>query len=121
MAITSATNTQAEALRKILSDISNIKTFPDADLEFLINLETMILNNIKGQVEQNMGPADGGSSQGLAAMSADPSMPGAMSGMGMGGPSPMDPAGGGFGGGVPGIRNDPGAPNPDELRRMIGG
>lgn len=120
MAITSATNTQAEALRKILSDISNIKTFPDADLEFLINLETMILQQIRGQVEQNMAPKDTGMDQGLAAMAANPSMPGSTGPMGPAGPSPMGQFGG-FGGGVPGIRQDPGAPNPDELRRMIGG
>lgn len=103
------TNTQEEALKKLLNSITEIKTMPDADLEFLVNLETTILQYIRGRVDQAMAPQP---------PSPDPQMAGvseAMSGMGMA----AMPAGPGGGGGVPGLRQEPAMPNPDELRRML--
>ena len=85
---------------------------PDADLQFLISLETTILQKIREPYDQMSGqmsaPTPGGQPM------PQPPMPG-------GGGPPMP---GGFtvgqGGGARGMRTEPNAPNPDELRRMLG-
>lgn len=124
MAQSRSTNTMAEALQGLLGDISQIKVMPDADLEWLVNLETMILAKLREPIDQLAGqlppPGDnpmafGGSDN----MQGQPPMPP---------PAPMP------GGGLPlnmlpqpgtarstGARRvTPGAPNPDEVRRMVG-
>jgi len=112
-----STNTQSEILQSILGDISVAKTLPDADLQFLVELETMILSKVREPMDQaagQLGP------QGPAAPGGPP--PGAMGpppGMPPMGPMPGGPppdTGGGAG--VPGLRN-PG-PSPDELSRLLG-
>lgn len=108
MAATRGTNTQAEALQRLLADISQIKTMPDADLEWLIQLETFILAKLREPIEQMSGQM-----QGMAAGPPSP-QPG-MSPMGGGVP------GGGMAGGPPGVMPGGQAPNPDELRRMLAG
>lgn len=107
MASSRSTNTMAEFLQRMLSDISQAKTLPDADLEFLIGLETGILQKLRAPVDAMAGQMNGVSpaDQGLG------QMPGPLP-VGAGGAPPT--------GGVPGIRSEPAAPNPDELRRMIG-
>lgn len=86
-----------EGLRKLLSSITDLKMTEDADLPFLINLETTVLQRIKDGADNAMQP--GSAPSGL--MGA-PSMPG------MG--SPVQ---------VPGLQQGPVAPNPDELRRVL--
>ncbi len=111
---TRGTNTMAEALQRMLADISQIKAMPDADLEFLIGVETTILQKLRAPVEKMVGQLDQG--QGQPDPMADP--------MAGGGAIPMDPSMGQPsmpGGGVPGMRQSPGPPNPDELRRLLGG
>lgn len=110
MASSRSTNTMQEGLNGLLSQISEMKTMPDADLNFLIQLETTILQKIREPYDQMSGqmsaPTPGGQPM--------PPMPG-------GGGAPMP---GGFtvgqGGGARGMRTEPNAPNPDELRRMLG-
>lgn len=111
---TRGTNTQSEALKRLLADISEMKTYPDADLEFLIGLETLILGKIRAQVDGALGqapPANPGTPSGSPG-----GMPGMMQGMtppdlsGLGG-SPLS-AGlpGGGAGPSPGPAPGPGGP-----------
>lgn len=101
-----------EGLRALLNSITDLKVTPDADLEWLIGLETQVLQKLREPVQQIMGQtgqALGGMSQGVPQ-----GLPGA------GGPPqgmfPSPP-----GGGVPGVMPGGGSmPNPDELRRLIG-
>lgn len=101
---TRGTNTQAEALKKMLSQLTEMKTMPDADLPFLTNVETVLLGYLRAPFEQQQ-----------QQVSALPGM-GAPAGAGpaMGGPAA--PMGGGR---VPGILNHAPAPPVDELRRML--
>lgn len=95
-----STNTMQEALQRVLSDLAVMKTLPDADLEFIVNLETTVLQKLRE-------PIDNIARAGLT--NAPPQMgPG-----GAGGANPSM-----VGAGVPGIRSEPQI-NPDELRRMI--
>ena len=121
-----STNTQSEVLTSMLGDISTAKTLPDADLQFLVELETMILGKLREPLDQaagQMGPGGPSAAGGPpAGPPAGPPPPGA--GMPpMGGPMPPPPPGGpefmGPGpGGPPGLRS-PG-PSPDELARLLG-
>lgn len=121
------TNTQSEMLVNMLRDISVAKTLPDADLEFLVNLETAILSKLRAPLEAAAGQLPPGS--------ADPNQfpggppPGAMPpGMGlppmmpeappMGVPIPP-PVGQPPVGGPPGLRAQPPSPSPDELARIM--
>lgn len=115
------TNTMAEALQRMLGDISQMKTLPDGDLEYLANLETMVLKKLREPIDavQAMGLSQAGGG----------GQPGAMPpGMGPGGGMQMPPAGPPMGGqgaggipqGMPGMQQGPAMPNPDELRRLLG-
>lgn len=116
---TRGTNTQDEMLRKLLGSITEIKMAPDADLEFLVNLETTVLQYIRGRAEAAMQPSPSPPMDQISQQ---------FSGMGMATPGMAQPPTGGMpgmpgaggGGGVPGIRQEPAMPNPDELRRMLG-
>lgn len=107
------TNTMSEALQRLLADISQIKAMPDADLEFLVNLETVILKKLREPVDNMAGQMQGPG--GGPSMGGAPPPPGA----GPGGPMPVSM--GPPGGGVAGLRSGVGPPNPDELRRVIAG
>ncbi len=96
-----STNTQAEALQRLLGDIADMKTYPDADLEWLIGLETTILQKLREPVAAAMSQSD------MGQMSGQSQAP------------PMAPPPGAAPPGVPGLRQGPGAPNPDELRRLL--
>lgn len=62
MAGTKTRNTMGEVLQGILQDISQAKTLPDADLEFLLNMETAILSKLRQPMEQMMGQLEGAGS-----------------------------------------------------------
>lgn len=118
MASTRSTNTQSEALKGMLSQIAEVKTYPDADIEWLLGLETQILTKLRQPVQEALQSAGAMSDvAGQMAPSMDPSMGGAPS------PPPMPMAGTpgptASGPGVPGLRQGPGMPNPDELRRLL--
>lgn len=109
-------NTMAEALHAILAEISVAKTYPDADLEFLVNLETTILAEIRKPMEQAAGQIPGG------APSGPPAGPGGPGGGGQAPPMMMGPPPGTGGPpGPPGLRAQPSMPSPDELQRMMAG
>lgn len=127
MGVSRSVNTQAEVLKQIAGLIQEAKLMPDADLPFLVSLETNIVSylrqpyeNMAGQMPPNSMPsANPGNMPGGGGMpSGSPMGPGPMSGPPMS-PLPASPgqarlAGAGVGG-------PPQAPNPDELRRILAG
>lgn len=121
-----AQNTMSEGLSAMLQDIGGMKALPDADLNFLTEMETMILGKLRAPVDAmagNSGPGSPGPA-GID-MSAGP-----VPGMGPGSTPPMPPMppmgpmGGppmGSPGGPPrGLPPSPQMPSPDELRRVLG-
>lgn len=107
-------NTMAEWLGKINQDLASAAACPDADLEFLVGLQTQVLQKLRQPYDQNpngmppqLPPAGG--------MNMGPGMPGA------GPPSPgpslegIVPAGGPVGPGPAPMASS----NPDELRRAL--
>lgn len=119
-----STNTMAEFLQKMLSDIATAKTLPDADLAFLLQLETAILQKLRSPIDAMMGQMSPNGQQGNPQQGGGQPAPGGQgpSQMGVVGamnPNPVatpPPAQR-----VPGIRSDPGAVNMDELMRSMGG
>lgn len=95
MAASRSNNTMAEGLYKTLSQIAQMATAPDADLQFLTKLQVEITQYLR-----SYSPGGGQPQQ--------PGMPG------QGGP----PAGMMTGGGMPGLSQ---APNMDEIARLFGG
>ncbi len=94
------TNTMAEGCRALLNQITKMKIEPDADMDFLTQLETGIIGYLKPPVPPM--PGQGGPE----ASSLNPAMASVMGAPMMGGPMMGGPG--------------PGSPNPDELRRMLG-
>lgn len=86
------TNTMAEGCQKILNEITKMKVMPDADMNFLAQLEGGVISYLKAptpdMTDQMGNPSSG--AQGL-----DGAMQQVMGG-------------------------SPGMPNPDELRRTLG-
>lgn len=122
----------AEFLQRIGGDIFEAKSLPDADLAFLIQLETLILQKLRAPIDQMMGQMEGaGAPPADAAMAAAPMIDPTAAQAGMGGMPMIPPMPGGGpppvgqvpGGGerMRGMRMEPNMPNPDELRRMLGG
>lgn len=105
-----AGDTMEEGLSKILSQLSQLAILPDADLEFLGKLQQLLTQYMRAKQSQTASAA-AGVSQGMAAGQPAGGMPG------MGAPSPQQIAPGG-GAGMSGLM---GAPNPDELRRVLAG
>lgn len=124
MATSNADATQAEELQKMLGTIAGIKTKPDADLPYLIGLESMILTKLREPFVQAQQQAYGQAMQGQGVPGGQmgaPMMPGPP---GSGAPPIMQgPGGAGVapapGGGVPGLMGMPALPPVDELRRML--
>lgn len=109
MAGSRQTNTFGEQLQKMLRDLADMKVSPDADLPFIVDLETQVIAKLRQGI-------DGAESQGLTQVPGDPGLGmaiGGGGGMPMGVPTP--------GPGIPGLRSAPQIPAPamDELRRMI--
>lgn len=129
MASQRSTNTMAEFLQRMLGDLAMAKTLPDADLQFLVGIETAILQKMREPVDalEGQSAAVPGMEQGQA--EALPSNMATMGGMGgaMGGIPGQTPmangvgvSGAGGGSGVPGVMSAPPTIPPDELRRMLG-
>lgn len=120
----------SEFLQRMLGELAIAKTLPDADLQFLIGLETMILQKLREPVDAMAGQLSGGQGGGPVGPGGGPgggagadvgaAMPSSpMGAMGMGPAQPM-PAPAAAGIGVPGVAQGPGQIPPDELRRMLG-
>jgi hypothetical protein len=97
---TRAQTTMAESLQKMLGDVADMKVLPDADLEFLIQLETVILQKLRAPIDDIMGQNQQAQPQ-MGAQQSPVAMPG--------------------GERVSGIRMEPGMPNMDEFMRSMGG
>lgn len=135
MASQRSTNTMSEFLQRMLGDLAMAKTLPDADLQFLVGIETAILQKMREPVDALAGQSAAVPDMGAAQAESLPSgMAGGMGletmgaggmGAGMGGgpttplPGSMGMSGSG-GGGVPGVMSAPQTIPPDELRRMLG-
>jgi len=109
MAGARGTNTMAEGLQKLLGDLAEMMAAPDADLDFLGELNTMVLTKIRQPFDQM---ANTQSSQaGMGGAPSPESMPP---------PEPQMMQSPQFGpAAVPGQRNNPQIPNGDELRRVL--
>jgi hypothetical protein len=104
-----STNTMSELLQRLLSDLAQAKVLQDADLPFLMEMETMIVSKLRDP-QTKMQEAGL-----LPSAPADP-MAG-MAGMGgMGGQSMFPGQGMPLGGGV---MQGSGTPPVDELRRLM--
>jgi hypothetical protein len=130
-----ATNTFSEGLQKLLQEIAGLHVLPDADMEFLAQLQQMVVGKMREPIDQQtsqglsqvpgnpgmMPPPMGG---GMPPMGAGPMSGGmppgggmdAMLGMAGGG----TPPGGGMGPGIPGLRQESAAPSADALQRLLG-
>lgn len=129
-------NTFQEALTKLLHSVTDLKTLPDADLDWVANLELEVLAKLRSPIDAvqqqgltnaNAGPSvafNGAPSPGMqigpgapgipgGGMPPPPGMPGGMPG----GMPPHIPAG--TGAGINGVASLPNMPNPDELRRLL--
>jgi hypothetical protein len=88
----------ANGLRKILGDVAQLSTVPDADLAFCSKLQVEIVQHLRMGLQQAFG-----------GMMSQDVMPPSMAG---------PPPGTMTGGGSPGL--SPGMPAVDELSRMLG-
>ena len=113
-------DTYAGALEVLMKQIASMKMVADANLPFIIELETMVLQEIRSPERQMQAagilpPAGGGPGAGP--------MPGAMpgNGMPMGPPPGASPPPSFLGAGIPGAgpQQSPPPANPDELRRVM--
>jgi len=84
-----STNTQIESLTKILQLITETKMFADADIPWLIQLETMILQKVRDEP--------------IAGMTG----------------APQTPTPGAGGNPIAGPQQAGGAPNPGEFQRLM--
>lgn len=100
-----STNTMIEALERVLGDVAQMKMLADADLPWLVELESMVLGKLREPIDQMRQP--GGAL-------AQPGMPqGQISPMNMGMPAGAGVPGGG------GMQAGAQMPNPDELQRLL--
>jgi len=93
-----------EVMVNILRELTVAKTMPDADLQFLVDLETQILQKLRAPMD-------------AAAAAMQPSQGPTMPPMPEMGP-PMTPPPPDAG--PPGLRQQPPMPSPDELQRLLG-
>lgn len=102
MAAGRSTNTMSEVLVNMLRELTVAKTLPDADLQFVVDLETQIIQKLRAPVD-------------AAAMASSPQQAPTVPPAEMAPPMMMPPEAG-----PPGLRAQPPMPSPDELQRLLG-
>lgn len=108
-------NTMSEGLSSIASMCAELMQYPDADVQFLADLQATVVAKLRAGNAAIPGEADPNQQQPMMAPDGGGGGPQGLP-MGMGGPPGMPP-----GGGVP--MGGPGAgpmPNPGELQRVLG-
>lgn len=112
---TRTTNTFAEALDKLTQQLAQMKLLPDCDDQLVDAMQEAIIGWYREPIQNSM--SSGNSS--VQSSPADAGMPPGMP------PPPMPPGGVAAsqiaGTGARGMPPGAGAPNPDELRRMMAG
>jgi hypothetical protein len=93
-----------EVLVNILRELTVAKTMPDADLQFVVDLETQIIQHLRAPLDA---AAAASSPQQAPTLPPDVGMPPME--------APMPPEAG-----PPGLRQQPPMPSPDELQRLLG-
>lgn len=106
MAGTRQTNTFGEALQRLLGDLAQMKVLPDADLPWIVDVETKVIGKLREGI-------DGVAASGASQVPGDPMLGQAIGAQGQmpGGPAPQS--------GIPGLRSNP-TMNPDDLARIMG-
>jgi hypothetical protein len=124
MAIGARTDNATDMLKKLLGELSNIMTAPDADVDFLKQLHDGIITKLREPVDIGYatGQLGGGPGQGMSpGPQSATAMGGFMAGPSSAGGAPMSALAALMGGGAPGGNLTPGRPQPsaDELRRVL--
>lgn len=123
-----APSSMLQGLQGVLGELGSLMAAPDADPRFLVQLQMVITGKIRQGTQQAIQGQQQGAQQAMGGGAGGPGMPpqqigpgggGGMSGFGGAAPAMAGAMGGGgpmgAGAGQPG-----GAPNPDELRRVLG-
>lgn len=110
-----ANDNMSEGLKKLLRQVADLMVLPDADLQFLTQLQGVITEYVRAQSAALAGAATGTGPESAISGLMPPSGAEGMGGMGgMGG---MPPMGGPPGGGNMGL--NPGPMAADDLRRVL--
>lgn len=112
-------NTMSEGLQKLAQDITALKMTPDADVAFLIGLETTILSKLREQFDSAAGqmpPPPGNAMEMGAGMGLEAAGAGMVAQGAAGGPPAGMPGPGGPMPASPGVRF-----SPDMMRRAFPG
>lgn len=107
------TNTMSEGLQRMMADIAKLKTMPDSDLPFLVQLETGILGYLRPPTPEAPAGVGSAPTPGGMGMAGPPPQMGGSMGPAPGQPAIMPP-------GVP-AGGAPSAPqiHPEELIRLL--
>lgn len=116
----SSNDTYAGALEVLMKQLATMKGLADANLPFIVQLETQVIGEIRSpeRMMQQAGiiPPGQQNPQGMGALGLPPG--GGMPPQGMPGGASA-PAPSQLGAGVPGVQQSPAPVNPDEMRRIL--
>src|SRR5215510_14443314 len=109
-------DSMSDGLRKLLAELAQMQVYPDADIQFLTQLQQVIIGKIRSTLNAP-GQSPAGPGGGPGQPGPDQMGPGGPAGpIPGGGPVPM----GGPAMGLSATGGAPGSPNVDELSRVLG-
>lgn len=123
MASTATLNTMAEGLMKVAKELTALMALPNADIDFLTELQTSILGYVQHANMPSASLPPPGPANQLPAPPGPPGPPGMppeIASLLGGGGAPQGVAGAGMAPGPVGNLPSRAAPDPGELRRMMG-